>query len=328
MPNRISGTWWWRASRVLLDYDLTGNPREIIDEFPFFLFYSRFSSPCHLDSFCLAQSILIYSSFSQVIKPIKRISLSDPIIWVSGFFCGSLIFINTWDFPIYAGLLIILFGMGRYLAENEHERLIREIVSFAISIGICSIALYIPFLLGLSSQAGGFLPSLIYRTRGIHFLVMFFPQIIFISWMMLNLIKNLGISSIFRYFLVILLGSVVLFSISLLIIYLYGEIPNLIKAANNLLNINTGTLSVNWQSNVEGLLGIYGSQNTKELIAASIQGFLTKPMVLLIIIGWIAIVIAFLSFEVTRTQGKWAIKIPISFSPCNAPGWFLTLFST
>ncbi len=304
-PNRIGGTWWWRASRVLLDYDLMGNPREIIDEFPFFSFLLADFHP-HVISIPFVLLILswIYSSFSQVIKPIKRISLSDPIIWVSGFFCGSLIFINTWDFPIYAGLLIILFGMGRYLAENEHERLIREIVSFAISIGICSIALYIPFLLGLSSQAGGFLPSLIYRTRGIHFLVMFFPQIIFISWMMLNLIKNLGISSIFRYFLVILLGSVVLFSISLLFIYLYGEIPNLIKAANNLLNINTGTLSVNWQSNVEGLLGIYGSQNTKELIAASIQGFLTKPMVLLIIIGWIAIVIAFLSVRSNKNTGQ------------------------
>ncbi len=30
--------WWWRASRVLQDYDLAGNPKEIIDEFPFFSF--------------------------------------------------------------------------------------------------------------------------------------------------------------------------------------------------------------------------------------------------------------------------------------------------
>lgn len=30
--------WWWRASRVVQDYDLAGNPREIIDEFPFFSF--------------------------------------------------------------------------------------------------------------------------------------------------------------------------------------------------------------------------------------------------------------------------------------------------
>ncbi|MBN1145630.1 MAG: hypothetical protein JXA78_00130 [Anaerolineales bacterium] len=36
IPSRF--WWWWRASRVIQDYDLAGNPREIIDEFPFFSF--------------------------------------------------------------------------------------------------------------------------------------------------------------------------------------------------------------------------------------------------------------------------------------------------
>jgi uncharacterized membrane protein len=36
---RLFGTgnwWWWRASRVVQDYDFLHNPKEIIDEFPFF----------------------------------------------------------------------------------------------------------------------------------------------------------------------------------------------------------------------------------------------------------------------------------------------------
>ncbi len=36
---RLYGTgswWWWRASRVVQDYDFSGNPKEVIDEFPFF----------------------------------------------------------------------------------------------------------------------------------------------------------------------------------------------------------------------------------------------------------------------------------------------------
>jgi len=36
---RLFGTgnwWWWRASRVIQDYDFLHNPKEIIDEFPFF----------------------------------------------------------------------------------------------------------------------------------------------------------------------------------------------------------------------------------------------------------------------------------------------------
>lgn len=30
--------WWWRASRVIQDYDIVGGFREVIDEFPFFSF--------------------------------------------------------------------------------------------------------------------------------------------------------------------------------------------------------------------------------------------------------------------------------------------------
>ncbi len=37
-PSRAGGIIWWRASRVLSDYSLTGNFQEIIDEFPFFSF--------------------------------------------------------------------------------------------------------------------------------------------------------------------------------------------------------------------------------------------------------------------------------------------------
>ena len=37
-PERMGGIWWWRASRVLQDFDASGNTKEIIDEFPFFSF--------------------------------------------------------------------------------------------------------------------------------------------------------------------------------------------------------------------------------------------------------------------------------------------------
>ena len=36
VPKRNGGIWWWRASRVLQDYDLAGVSKEVIDEFPFF----------------------------------------------------------------------------------------------------------------------------------------------------------------------------------------------------------------------------------------------------------------------------------------------------
>jgi hypothetical protein len=36
IPDRY--LWWWRASRVIQDYDMLGSHREVIDEFPFFSF--------------------------------------------------------------------------------------------------------------------------------------------------------------------------------------------------------------------------------------------------------------------------------------------------
>ncbi|MEM5775698.1 MAG: DUF2298 domain-containing protein, partial [Anaerolineaceae bacterium] len=38
-PERLSGIWWWRASRVLQDYTAAGDMREVIDEFPFFSYF-------------------------------------------------------------------------------------------------------------------------------------------------------------------------------------------------------------------------------------------------------------------------------------------------
>ena len=36
LPERLGGIWWWRASRVLQDFDMQGQVKEIIDEFPYF----------------------------------------------------------------------------------------------------------------------------------------------------------------------------------------------------------------------------------------------------------------------------------------------------
>ena len=43
--------WWWRASRVIQDYDMIGNHLEVIDEFPIlFLPARRLASACAGDS--------------------------------------------------------------------------------------------------------------------------------------------------------------------------------------------------------------------------------------------------------------------------------------
>ena len=39
IPKRVGGIWWWRASRVLQDFNILDQSKEIIDEFPFFSYF-------------------------------------------------------------------------------------------------------------------------------------------------------------------------------------------------------------------------------------------------------------------------------------------------
>ena len=67
IPGRTGGTWWWRASRVLQDYTLDGQSREIIDEFPFFSFLLADLHP-HVLSMPFVL-LVIYFGFSIFIQP-------------------------------------------------------------------------------------------------------------------------------------------------------------------------------------------------------------------------------------------------------------------
>jgi YYY domain-containing protein len=51
--------------------------------------------------------------------------------------------------------------------------LVTDFLSMAITLGIASLVLYLPFFLGFSSQAGGPMPNLVYITRGAQMWVMF-----------------------------------------------------------------------------------------------------------------------------------------------------------
>jgi uncharacterized membrane protein len=57
---------------------------------------------------------------------------------------------------------------------------------------LVGMVVYLPFFMNFSSQAGGFLPSLIYFTRGVHFWVMFFPLIIPLSLYLFYLFHRIG----------------------------------------------------------------------------------------------------------------------------------------
>lgn len=201
IPSRY--LWWWRASRVVQDYDLAETWREVIDEFPFFSYLLADLHPHVLAMpFALLAVGITLNMFLGGGKGSSRwlgfkLAINPITFWSSALVIGGLAFLNTWDFPMY----IFLFGLAYVLwrtasqpaqkeiindssdqpAEDEPGSsaeislftLVKEFLAITIALGISGIILYLPFYVGFSSQAGGILPNMIYSTRGAHLWVMF-----------------------------------------------------------------------------------------------------------------------------------------------------------
>jgi YYY domain-containing protein len=206
MPERVSGIWWWRASRVLGDFNLIGDRREVIDEFPFFSFYLGdlhphvLTIPFVLLALGLAMNFFFRSQQHEtnmdeqgLIPWLLRWFIGDkptlnelgifPLIqhesfWLVCLVMGGLAFLNTWDFPIYVALFAAAFVLGNLRTRGWQLRRIWEFIEAGFIIGVSGVLLYIPFYVGFASQAGGFLPSLSYFTRGVQLWVMFAPMFI------------------------------------------------------------------------------------------------------------------------------------------------------
>lgn len=209
VPERLSGIWWWRASRVLQDFDLQGNVKEIIDEFPFFSFLLSDLHPHVLSMpfvlLAVAFSLNFYFSFYNKKLPViglfsrtgflfkgrekKNEEEPRPFIgtldfWLAGLIFGGLSFLNTWDFPIYVGLFCVVFILMKIQTEGWKIIYILDFIELGLALGLAGVLLYLPFYFGFSSQAGGLLPSLGFFTRGTYFWLMFgtllFPIVIWI----------------------------------------------------------------------------------------------------------------------------------------------------
>ncbi|MCC6146885.1 MAG: hypothetical protein IT308_04890 [Anaerolineaceae bacterium] len=214
IPERSSGIWWWRASRVLQDYDLAGQGREIIDEFPFFSYLLGDLHPhvlampfvllvigLALNTYLrgLGESPIVAKGFFHATRdwlngrPFEWTAvgvggiLRKWEIWLTGLVLGSLAFLNTWDFPIYVGLFCVVLVFLRYQKEGWSMRRAGELVELAAIFAVMGVILYLPFYLGFSSQVGGVIPSLAFFTRGVHFWVMFgpllLPVVLWLAWL-------------------------------------------------------------------------------------------------------------------------------------------------
>jgi len=198
--------WWWRASRVLQDYDLAHGPREIIDEFPAFSYLLGdlhphvLAMPFAFLGLALALNLILGGCRGQVRLPGIKTGLHINIqsLAFAALAFGGIAFINFWDFPTYVALFCGTYVLVRTWEKGwKWERLIDFLIAF-FAVGILSVLLYMPFYLGFSSQAGGIIPSLIYATRGAHLWVMFAPLLIPMIIYLAYLWKSYGNMTLFK----------------------------------------------------------------------------------------------------------------------------------
>ena len=175
---------WWRASRVLQDLTATNVRIEIIDEFPFFSYLLSDLHP-HLlampfDLMAIGICLNLFISGAEGAWPDWQIMnwFKKWEFWLTALALGSMVFFNTWDFPIYVGLFSLVLIYLKIKQIGWSGQRIIDFLLAGLTYGVIGAVFFFPFFLTFKSQAGGILPSLEYMTRGVHFWVMFAPLLI------------------------------------------------------------------------------------------------------------------------------------------------------
>jgi len=182
LPDRY--LWWWRASRVISDYDLSGGFKEIIDEFPFFSFLHAdlhphvLAIPFSLLAIAAALNLFLggWRGELNLFGFSLRVNLEGFAFL--GLLLGGLAFLNTWDILIAAVLIVGAYVLSRVRESGWGWDRGEDVFILGIPLGILSFLLYLPFYFGFSSQLGGILPNIVYPTRGAHLWVMLFTLLL------------------------------------------------------------------------------------------------------------------------------------------------------
>lgn len=176
IPDRY--LWWWRASRVIQDYDMLGSHREVIDEFPFFSFLLGdlhphvLAIPFGLLAVSVALNLFLGGWRGEINLFGARLNLAPQGFLTAALVLGGLAFLNTWDILVAAALIVSAFVLYRAREDGWNWSRLEDLILLALPLGLFSLLLYFPFHLGFSSQAGGILPNFMYPTRGAHLWVM------------------------------------------------------------------------------------------------------------------------------------------------------------
>src|SRR6266511_2757688 len=170
--------WWWRASRVLQDYDLNNARLEVIDEFPFFSYLLGdvhphvLAMPFNLLAIAVALNIFLGGWRGTINLFFGQLKINKTGFFSIALVLGGLAFLNTWDILPGTALIVFSYALARVREAGWSWERIEDILLLGIPAGITAFVMYLPFYIGFDSQAGGILPNFMYPTREAHLWVM------------------------------------------------------------------------------------------------------------------------------------------------------------
>ena len=188
MPQRFY--WWWRASRVITEYNLAGVWHEIIDEFPFFSYLLGdlhphvLAMPFDLLAVGVALNLFFGGWKGETNLGFYHMPVRPVALFFGSLVLGGLAFLNTWDILSGFALLVGAYALLRALVYGWTWKRLEDVFALGVPLGLLAILLYLPFYVGFSSQAGGILPNLENPTRSAQLWVMFGPLFLAIfAWL-------------------------------------------------------------------------------------------------------------------------------------------------
>ncbi|MDH5507258.1 MAG: DUF2298 domain-containing protein [Anaerolineae bacterium] len=178
-PGSARYLWWWRASRVIQDYDYNGGLREVINEFPVFSFVLSDLHPHVLVmpfaflGLALALNLLL-GGFQGKTSIYKYNFNLEPLTFAAApLVFGGLAFLNIWEIPLYVGLFAAAYLVTQAQRYGWTWQRFSEFVVLGIVMAVIAALLYLPYFAGFASQAKGLIPNLLFITRGAHLWVVF-----------------------------------------------------------------------------------------------------------------------------------------------------------
>lgn len=133
--------------------------------------------------------LAVGSIFLSVLTGRRRSLLTHIEFWFGAWCFGSLLFLNTWDFPIY--LFILIAALVWSVREQNPIDIARSVGTTVAALATAGVLMYLPWYPSFSSQAGGILPNLIFPTKFRQFFVMFAPILIPIAaWLLYKLLRH------------------------------------------------------------------------------------------------------------------------------------------